>query len=183
MQAGQINHVLRAVSNITDHKTFVIVGASAVIARLQGNVSAPMTMTSEVDIYAFEAANVEDLSDMIDANIGQDSRFHSTFGYYADGVSPETAKMPMDWLSRAIRYTPVEAPGVTAILPDVDDIALAKLVAWREKDIDWLETGIESGILSLDVMRQRLVSMPAEYARPDFDIKFQILEARLNRQR
>lgn len=93
MQVGEINHVLRAVAEITKHKTFVIVGASAVIARLRGNVSPPMTMTAEVDIYAFDVANVEDLSDLIDANIGQDSQFHSTFGYYADGISPETAKM------------------------------------------------------------------------------------------
>ena len=164
-----------------NHKTFVIVGASAVIARLHGNISAPMTMTAEVDIYAFDAQNVEDLSDMIDANIGQDSLFHSTFGYYADGVSPETAKMPTDWLTRAVRYNPPEAPGVTAILPDVNDIALAKLVAWREKDIDWLESGIKSGILSLDLMRERSISMPPEQAFSVFQEKFKILAARVKR--
>lgn len=121
--------MLRAVANATGHKTFVVVGASAVIARLGGHLSAPMIATAEVDLYAFEVANADELSDVIDANLGQESLFHSTHGYYADGVSPETAKMPSDWLSRAIKYKPSEAPGVTAILPDVNDIALAKLVA------------------------------------------------------
>lgn len=164
MQIGQINHVLRAVARITDHRMFVIIGAAAVIARLHGNISASMAMTAEVDIYAFDAPNAEYLSDMIDANIGQESNFHGTYGYYADGVSPETAKMPTDWLTRAVKYLPSDAPGVTAILPDVNDIALAKLVAWREKDVEWLTAGVETGILSVDIMKARLSAMPAEVA-------------------
>ncbi|HWG05974.1 MAG TPA: DUF6036 family nucleotidyltransferase, partial [Beijerinckiaceae bacterium] len=156
MKFGNINHVLRAASNVTGHDKFVVVGASAVIARLHGLVSVAMTATAEVDIYAFDAENAEHLSDMIDANIGQESRFHSTFGYYADGVSPETAKMPTDWMTRAVRYNPPESPAVTAILPDVNDIALAKMVAWREKDIDWLAEGAETGVLSLNDMNARV---------------------------
>jgi len=120
-----------------------------------------MTQTAEVDIYAFEALNVEQLSDLIDGSIGQDSRFHSTFGYYADGVSPETSKMPLDWAKRANRYESPECPGVLAILPEENDIALAKLVAWREKDIGWLKDGIAAGVLSLEKMSSRLPSMPA----------------------
>jgi hypothetical protein len=56
--------------------------------------------------------------------------------------------MPSDWPTRAIKYSPQDAPGVTAILPDVNDIALSKLVAWREKDIDWLEERASSGNLN-----------------------------------
>lgn len=183
MKIGQIDHVLRAVAMITGHKTFVMVGAAAVIARLHGNVSPFMAMTAEVDIYAFGTPDVEHLSDMIDANIGQDSLFHTTHGFYADGVSPETAKMPIDWLNRAARYLPSDAPDVTAILPDVNDIALAKLVAWREKDIDWLALGIKTGILSIEIMTARLSMMPAESS--DITIlerKMRTLEARARQQ-
>jgi hypothetical protein len=120
-----------------------------------------MTLTPEVDIYAFEAANVEELSDLIDGSIGQDSQFHSTFGYYADGVSPETSKMPIDWLGRAIRYESSQCPGATAIVPEENDIALAKMVAWRPKDIEWLKAGLSAGVLSLEKMRDRLRFMPA----------------------
>lgn len=129
-----------------------------------------MTLSDEVDIYALDASNVEELSDLIDGSIGQDSSFHSTFGYYADGVSPETSKMPSDWRERASQYESPESPGVLAIVPEENDIALAKLVAWREKDVRWLKDGVAAGVLSLDKMIARLPLMPAgeiEKGMPD----------------
>ena len=161
MNIGSINHILRSAAAITRHRTFVIVGSAAVIAGLRENIPLGMTQTAEVDIYAFEAPNVEELSVLIDGSIGQDSQFHSTFGYYADGVSPETSKMPSDWLGRATRYESPESPGVLALVPEENDIALAKLVAWREKDIHWLKDGVAAEVLSLEKMSTRLSLMPA----------------------
>jgi hypothetical protein len=97
---------------------------------------------------------------MIDGSIGQNSRFHTSFGFYADGVSPGTAKMPFDWMARASKYSSPACPGVTAIVPEENDLALAKLVAWREKDIGWLRAGIAHRILLLDEMESRLDRMP-----------------------
>ena len=98
-----------------------------------------MTATQEVDIYAFEAANVEELSDMIDANIGQDSIFHSTFGYYAANLAGH-CENAIRLAGRAIKYTTPESPGVTAIVPEENDIALAKMVAWRERTLTGSKT-------------------------------------------
>ncbi len=137
-----------------------------------------MAQTAEVDLYAHEALNVEELSDLIDGSIGQDSQFHSTFGYYADGVSPETSKMPSDWFRRASKYESPESPGVLALIPEENDIALAKLVAWRDKDIQWLKDGVAAKILSLEKMNARLALMPATDAdrgMPDV----QVMEDRL----
>ena len=38
---------------------------------------------------------IERKEDVIDGAIGADSPFHGTFGYHADGVSPETARLPL----------------------------------------------------------------------------------------
>ncbi|MBX9826721.1 MAG: hypothetical protein K2Y27_17250 [Xanthobacteraceae bacterium] len=173
MKIGSINHILRSAAAITNHRTFVLVGSAAVIARLRGHVPGQMTLSDEVDIYALDAPNAEELSDLIDGSIGQDSPFHSTFGYYADGVSPETSKMPSDWMERANKYESAEAPGVLAIVPEENDIALAKLVAWREKDIHWLKDGVAAGVLSPDKMKARLSLMPAadlEKGMPEIQI-------------
>jgi Nucleotidyltransferase of unknown function (DUF6036) len=178
MKIGSINHILRSAAAITNHRTFVIVGSAAVIARLRGNIPGPMTLSDEVDIYAFDAPNVEELSDLIDGSIGQDSSFHSTFGYYADGVSPETSKMPSNWTERASKYESSESPNVLAIVPEENDIALAKLVAWREKDIRWLKDGVAAGVLSTTKMSARLTLMPE--ADPDAGMPgLQILRDRL----
>ncbi len=97
---------------------------------------------------------------MIDTNIGQGSRFHNEFGYYGDGVSPTTAKMASDWQARAVEYRGAGCPDVAATVPEEDDVALAKLAAWRDKDREWLAQGVRYGILSLKTMISRLDRMP-----------------------
>ena len=57
-------------------------------------------------------------------------------------------------------YESPACPGITTIVADPEDIALAKVVAWREKDKDWLKSGLRSGIFSLDRMVARLPRMP-----------------------
>lgn len=145
MRRQNIDHILRAAAEATGQKKFVLVGSAAAIVRLK-HVPLNMTYTPEIDIYAPDAEDVELVSEIIDGSIGQLSHFHNAFGYYGDGVSPSTAKMPTDWLARATEYRPVDRPDIVAIVPDQEDVGLAKLVAWREKDRDWLSEAVSSGV-------------------------------------
>src|SRR3546814_14889359 len=79
--------------------------------------------------------------------IGLQSAFDVTHGFYVDGVEPALIKMPADWQTRARTLTSDLAPGVEVILPDLNDIALATLVAWRETDIDRLAAAFTTGLL------------------------------------
>jgi hypothetical protein len=160
MRRENIDHILRAAAGVTGQNKFVLVGSAAVILRLK-HVPLEMMYTPEIDIYAPDAEDVEVVSELIDGSIGQGSRFHSNFGYYGDGVSPATAKMPADWMSRAIGYRPPGETALVAIVPDIDDIGLAKLVAWREKDQTWLRTAANANVISLQRMVERLKTMPA----------------------
>ena len=45
-------------------------------------------------------------------------------------------------------------------MPEENDLALAKLSAWRDKDRMWLIEGIKAGVLSLPKMASRLDRMP-----------------------
>lgn len=159
MRKKSIDHILRAAAAVTKQHRFVLVGSAAVIARAK-NIPLDMMFTPEIDIYAPEADDTEFASELIDGNIGQGSQFHERFGYYGDGVSPATAKMPSDWKDRSIEYLGAECPGVVAVVPEENDVALAKLAAWRDKDQIWLNEGIRSGILSLERMASRLGLMP-----------------------
>lgn len=44
-----------------------------------------------------------ELAEMIDGALGEDSQFHQSFGYYAQGVGPDTALLPQGWLDRVHR--------------------------------------------------------------------------------
>lgn len=104
-----------------------------------------MMLTEEIDIYVENAEDPESMADLIDGSIGRDSKSHSTFGYYGDGVSPRTATMPLDWRTRTAEYVTPDGLA-TAICPSAEDIAIAMLCAWREKDQAWLREAFRSSI-------------------------------------
>jgi len=67
--------------------------------------------------------------------IGVYSRFHETYGYYADPVDESTATLPKGWKGRLVNLPPGDTQGVSGLCLDPHDLAIAKYVARREKDI------------------------------------------------
>ena len=74
-------------------------GSQAALVQ-HARLPAAMLRSPELDIYPPKAP---ELTDLIDGSIGEGSPFHGTFGYYAQGVDPETAKLPAGWQERALR--------------------------------------------------------------------------------
>ena len=146
-------HLLRAAAAISAHRAFVIIGTGAVVAQLR-IVPFALLQTRAIDIYADGAADVDAVSDLIDGSIGEGSSFDSTFGYYAHGVGETTACLPDDWRSRARSINLPGLQDVTLVCPDPTDIALSKLCAWREKDVEWLNPAVRLGVVSVQAMRE-----------------------------
>ncbi|HWF01793.1 MAG TPA: DUF6036 family nucleotidyltransferase [Caulobacteraceae bacterium] len=176
MEVNKVDHILRAAGAATGQKLFVLIGSAAIFA-WQTIVPAEMAMTREVDLFAYDvdAATAESIAFEIDGSLGQASQFDATYGYYCDGVGPDTAILPTDWQTRAKEYLSPGTEGVKAIVPHPDDIALAKLCAGREKDYSWLVAAIRGGMIEPSAMRERLDRLPADRT-PDR----QTLETRLD---
>lgn len=98
MKRSQLAHVLRAAAEISGEKSFVLVGSQAVLLLVEAPDGC-LTLSEEIDLYP---AAAPEKSDLIDGAIGALSQFHDEFGYHADGVSPDTAVMPADWMDRAV---------------------------------------------------------------------------------
>ena len=134
MTREQVEHVLRAAGAITGKQEWVIVGSQAILGSIP-NAPHEITLSEEVDLYSPEDAFA---SDLLDGSIGERSPFHETFGYYAHGVGAETATLPHDWRKRAAVIQTESTGGVAGICPHPADLAVSKLVAWREKDRDFV---------------------------------------------
>ncbi|WP_342359057.1 DUF6036 family nucleotidyltransferase [Terrarubrum flagellatum] len=161
-----LEHVLRACASITGEKRFVVVGSSGIVA-IVDNPPPEMLKTREIDLYAPDASDVERVSDLIDGSIGSGSLFESTFGYAADGVSPGTAVLPADWRTRATIFSSEDSGGATAVIPSINDIALSKLVAWREKDREWIAAAIAHGFADPDQIAGIAASLPPTDTPPE----------------
>lgn len=153
MKIENLAHILRAARAITGETVFVLVGSQAILAQYP-DAPAQMLQSNEIDLYPKFRP---DLSELIEAAMGNGSPFHGTFGYHADGVGPETAVLPSEWEDRAITLQghPL-LEGAIGICPEVTDLAASKLMAFREKDRDWILAAIEAGIVECGTLAGRL---------------------------
>lgn len=95
------------------------------------NPAAVFTVSAEADIYPLLAP---ELADAIDGALGEGSPFHDTYGYSAQGVGPDTAILPIDWMSRVHRVQSAATNGRVGYCLDVVDLFLSKAAAGRDKD-------------------------------------------------
>ncbi len=99
----------------------------------------------EADIFPLDD---RDKALLIDGAIGERSVFHETFGYYAHGVSPDTAMLPDGWKARLISLRNENTRGCTGWCLEPNDLALSKLIAGREKDLEFVSALLREGLAS-----------------------------------
>lgn len=153
MQRDEIEHVLRAAAAISKETSFVLVGSQAVVLLIDSPPK-ELLLSTELDLYP---ALHPEKADLIDGAIGALSTFHGTFGYHADGVGPETATLPADWMLRA-KF--IYIGDLTAICPDLHDLTVSKCVAAREKDADFVRALLRDHWINLDTLLQRIALLP-----------------------
>jgi hypothetical protein len=154
MQLSEVEHILRAAADIKKEKSFVLVGSQAILLMVE-NVPPELLVSTELDLYP---AMHPEKADMIDGAIGALSTFHDTYGFHADGVSPETAVMPPDWQDRQTLHYLGE---LTAICPELHDLAVSKCVAGRDKDAQYVRALFAHDMIDLKTLIERIATLDA----------------------
>lgn len=146
MQRSQLEHLIRAAAEITNQFEFVIIGSQSILGSVEWP-PAECTMSMEADLYPMQAP---ELADLIDGAIGELSIFHDHFGYYAQGVGPETAHLPRAWQSRLVRLQSSGTNGRVGYCLDPLDLFVSKACAGREKDVTFNRALVAHGIVRID---------------------------------
>lgn len=68
------------------------------------------------------------------APLANGSQFHQTYGYYAQGVGPETAVLPEGWIHRVHRVQSAATNQRVGYCLDLPDLFMSKAAAGRDKD-------------------------------------------------
>lgn len=152
MHRQQLEHIIRAAAGITGASEFVIVGSQAVLGQFP-HAPDELLVSIEADVFSLRDPAA---SDLIDGSIGEGSPFHQTFGYYAHGVSVETAVLPIGWQDRLVPVHNENTGGGTGLCLEVHDLAISKLVAGREKDADFISGLLRHQLVQVTVIRDRL---------------------------
>ncbi|MFN8612215.1 MAG: DUF6036 family nucleotidyltransferase [Vulcanimicrobiota bacterium] len=158
MRRSELEHLLRAAGAIAGEDEIVVIGSQAILAT---HPSPPpeLVVSLEADVYPMRAPWKADL---IDGSIGELSPFHETFGYYAHGVGPETARLPDGWQARLVKLNNPNTGGVTGLCLSLNDLAVSKLAAGRGKDLDYVRQLIAHGLVAKADVAGLCRGMPEE---------------------
>ncbi len=160
MKRAELEHIIRAAAAITNQRDIAVIGSQALLAQFP-DAPATLLASMEADVYPIDRP---DLSIQIDGAIGERSLFHETFGYYAHGVDETTATLPAGWRQRLVPIRNDNTGGATGWCLEVHDLALSKLAAGRDKDIEFVRVLIAQRLADADRLEQLL---PALHAPPD----------------
>jgi len=150
----QLSHVLRAAVRITGDDEVIVLGSQAILGTFRdGLLPTAATQSIEVDV-AFRHDSDEQKSDLVDTNIGELSLFHEQFGYYGQGVSINTAVLPVGWEERVVAFDAPDHPEAVCI--DAYDLVVAKLVAGREKDFEFAAALISHSLIEVGTLQTRV---------------------------
>jgi hypothetical protein len=166
VKRAQLEHLLRAASSIVKSEDLLVIGSQSVLARWdERRLPRAAIRSMEADIATLDGDELK--SDLIDGNIGEGSRFHETFGYYAQGVSLSTAVLPSGWRARLIVLeTENTRPGRGLCLEPHDCVA-SKLVAGRAKDHEFAAALVKAGLIKVELLAKRIELLEIDAARRD----------------
>lgn len=162
MRRRDLEHVVAAAAEVAGEEEIVVVGGQAILGSYP-DAPAGMTQSREVDLYPRRSP---EKSDDIEGSLGDGSHFHEAFQYYAHGVAPETVKAPKGWEDRLVEI-PIpkrvaSKVSATAYCLEPHDLVLAKVAAGRERDWDYAQKAIESGLVDYDELTKRVNDLPVD---------------------
>lgn len=134
----------------------MIIGSQSILGSYP-DAPEELLVSMEADVYPKDAP---DRSILIDGAIGELSVFHETFGYYAHGVDESTAVLPDGWKDRLVKVENENTRGAVGWCLEVNDLAVSKLAAGREKDLAFVECMLRHKLIDADTVRARLASTP-----------------------
>jgi len=156
----QLEHLLRAAAEIAADDEIVVIGSQAILGQFP-DAPASMRVSVEADLYPL---NHPERADLIDGSIGELSPFHETFGYYAQGVAEETARLPRGGKDRLVIIQNENTRGVKGLCLEVHDLLVSKAIAGREKELAFLADAARHRLARAEILLERLATVEADPA-------------------
>jgi len=172
MRRDQLEHAIRTACQIIGRPEVIIVGSQSILGTYpETALPALATVSMEIGVLPIAETNEETarLADDIEGVAGEFSPFERLHGFSIDGVDLETSALPAGWRDRLIKVqnantaAPGGEPVFTGWCLDKEDLCVAKLCAFREKDRDFVRALIDAGLVDRGVIVERLPTVSERY--------------------
>ncbi|MFQ5660789.1 MAG: DUF6036 family nucleotidyltransferase [Gammaproteobacteria bacterium] len=152
MTHSELEHLIRASGAIAKDNELIIIGSQAILGQFP-DAPAVLCRSMETDLYP---RHHPALASLVEGAIGEGSSFHEEFGYYAQGVGPETAILPQGWEDRLVRILNENTSGVAGLCLEVHDLAISKYIACRPKDLEFTRELAQHKMIDHETLLKRL---------------------------
>lgn len=153
MTREQLEHAIRAACDVSKDSELWIFGSQAILGQFP---HAPESLRTSIEVDV-QPKNQPDAVDFIDGALGELSMFHQTHGFYVHGISINSAILPQGWENRAIPISDqISTRGNTGWCVEAHDLAVSKLVAYREKDKDFGRILLAEKMIDSKILKDRI---------------------------
>ena len=156
MTREELEHAIRAAFDLTGDTEVIVFGSQAVLGQYP---EAPEVLRQSAEAGIAPKHAVEKI-DLIDWHLGEDSTFHHAHGFYVHGVPIESAVLPKGWERRAVAVRNANTRDNTGWCLEAHDLAVSKLVAFREKDRDFVRVLLAEGLVKRWKLLTRIHQLP-----------------------
>jgi hypothetical protein len=172
MRREQLEHAIRTACQIIGQPEVIVVGSQAILGTFrEDQLPTEATMSIEIDILPIAPDNEETarLADMIEGVAGEFSSFEELHGFSIDGVDLETSVLPDGWRDRLVKVqnantaAPSGEPLFIGWCLGKEDLCVAKLCAFREKDQNFVAALLAVGLIDVATIIERLGTVALEY--------------------
>jgi hypothetical protein len=172
MRRDQLEHAIRTACQIIGRPEVIVVGSQSILGTFrEDQLPADATMSVEIDILPIcdDNAETERLADLIEGVAGEFSPFEELHGFGIDGVDLSTSALPTGWRGRLVKVqnantaAPGGEPRFTGWCLDKEDLCVAKLCAFREKDQNFVAALVRSALVDRETILTRLPTVDERY--------------------
>ncbi|MDQ3673739.1 MAG: hypothetical protein M3365_05130 [Gemmatimonadota bacterium] len=158
MTREELEHAIRAACDLAQDTEVTVFGSQAILGQYPDAPDA-LRQSAEADIAPRHAI---DKVDLIDAVLGEDSTFHRTHGFYVHGAAIETSVLPDGWERRTVKVQNANTRQYIGWCVEAHDLAASKLVAFRDKDRDFVRVLLAERLVNPRRLLQRLGQLPRD---------------------
>lgn len=172
MRRDQLEHAIRTACQIIETPEVIVVGSQAILgSHDESQLPSAATMSIEVDILPITDTNdaTARLADLIEGVAGEFSPFEQLHGFSIDGADLHTAVLPDSWRDRMVKVqnantaAPSGEPRFTGWCLDKEDLCVAKLMALREKDRNFVASLLDADLVDADLITTRLLTLSEDH--------------------
>lgn len=158
MNREQLEHAIRAACDVSGDNELYIFGSQAILGQYP-DAHEQLRQSIEVDLTP---KNNPEAVDKIDGALGENSPFHQAHGFYVHGVSLKTAALPKGWKERTNKVQDYMDENNIGWCVEAHDLAASKLIAFREKDREFVRRLLLEKMIEPDELMDRIKSIEAE---------------------